>query len=1198
MKEFIKNIVKGRIAVYWMIALIFALISFIRFSSVNSMDKEVKKLQERIHKRQLVLENYAKEAMEMPDTVTLDFKDFPEDMVLYRYYSDTLQSWINSLPISNDEVVYFSFGYRLHHMNSEGVSNTPLAYAFSSRTNLEHEQYLCLGSGWYIVRLYVKDNMILVSALLVQTDYPTENSLLKNEVNPNLSPNKRLSIVPVTFDESYVIYGKDGGVLFSVLKNLPSKGEQSGIMLRLLSLIFVVIALFSNLNRSKKLKDFFILAVGLVFISIISIYQSSQLQSNLELFSPTLYADFDLFSSLADLLITNLIITLLLTALFIIRKTLALTIIKAGKKKRRTLASIFIIIPLLLIPYIHISFRSVILNSSVVLELYRIDEITFYSILVFFSYALLFVALIFSLQLLRPLSRRFEKFSFLKTRNLVVYIIIASLYTLFVISFYGFKKEYNRNKVWANKLSIERDLSIELQLRGLENLIATDPKIAFLVNVPEGENLVKNQLAESYFWNILQRYDMNISVCGGMTPIQTDMDSPPMLCNNYFENEVARYGTPLYESSMFYFMNNYNGRVNYLGVFSYMPIGQTIGVVRLYIELDSKFINETIGYPDALLNHIQMDNFAIPYSYSYGKYLNDRLVTSSGDYNYPTLADSYEKEGYYTIKKDNYLHFVSKVAPDNVIVLSRPERNIFPYFVSLSYITLFYFLIIFGLVGRGQKGKFYTIPKNSFRWKISILLLSSLVVALLFMGAGSIWFSINYSNENTKSQLREKINSVQSSLSYYSKYVQRFNDPRFNNMNLQQAIIRLSNNAQIDINIYSSTGVLLRTTQPEVFDRFIIGKRMNHEAYDEIVHNNKKQYVHKETIAGLEYNALYAPLYNQDGALIAIVNIPYFSQWAGMRSDSSNIIATIINIYILLLLAAVFGGVALSNSLSKPLAEISKKMEMLDISQKPEHIDYTNKDELGILVSAYNKMVDDLEESTKRLTAGEREQAWREMARQIAHEIKNPLTPMRLSIQHLMRLKNQNIPDWPNRFEALANSLIEQIDILSETAGEFSSYSRFYSEELKKVDLNALIKEQILLFNTSDKIIITYNTDENEAIITARKAQLTRVLVNLLSNAVQAMSHQDYGNVIVSLAGLEGYYEISVEDSGPGVPSNLTNRLFKPNFTTKSGGTGLGLAICRSIIEQSQGEIAYATSGTLGGAKFVIKLPKDNRLES
>jgi len=1183
MKEILVTIMKKRTAILWILAFLFTIFSFFEFSSSDSMDREVSRLEHKIQKRQKILEDFVNKSMETPDSVFLSFPNFPKDMVIYRYYDDTLQSWLNQLPISNDDIYYFPFDYRINHLNSKGVSNTPIAYV------RDLEQYMSLGSAWYIVNKYQKGNMSLVAAILIQTDYPTENNVLKSEINPNFSMRKQLSIVPVTYDESYVIHGKDGGVLFSVLKNLPNKVGQSGALLRWFAILFAIIALFSNLNNHRSAREFLFVMGWLVIIRFVAVYQSSLLQSDLELFSPNLYADFGLFNSLADLLITNLVVFFILVALFVIRKSLALIIYKAKNYKKRLLSIVFILIPILLVPYIHFSLKSVILNSSIVLELYKIDEISIYSILVYISYGLLFLALLFSLQLLRPVFKLSLKFSFLERKSLIVFISCISLFMLASVSFYGYKKEFNRNRVLTTKMSVERDLNMELQLRNAEKLIARDPILRILVIAGNGEGYIVNRLSENYFRSILQRYDLRITVCKKDQLFRLNSDVAPINCNNFFEGEIARFGIPLNDNSQFFFMNSYNGKVSYLGLFAFPGFGIDS---RLYIELESKFMKETIGYPEALMDHVQMDNYNIPSSYSFGKYLDNRLVTYNGEYNYPIIAETDSLKGYFTSRKDGYIHFTNKLSEGNIIIISRHERNIFPYFVTLSYIILFYSFLILGLFRFRHRGFFYQLPRNSFRWKITSLLLSSLVFALLFMGAGSIWFSINYFNENNRTQMEEKMSTVRTTLSDFSKYVLKYNDEQFNNIVLMEAMNRLSNNAQIDINIYGSDGTLIRTTKPEVFDRFLVGKRMNPDAYNEIVHKNKKQFVNKETIANLSYFSLYAPLYNQEGALIAIANIPYFSKQSGMRRDASSIIAAIINIYLLLLLAAVFGGIVLSNSLSKPLIEISKKMELLDISQKPEYIDYTIRDELGILVAAYNKMVDDLEESTKILAHGEREQAWREMARQIAHEIKNPLTPMRLSIQHLVRLKEQGIKEWPEKFDILANSLIEQIDILSDAASEFSSFSRFYSEDLSKVNLNNLIREQIILFNTRDNIAITYESQAGDAYIMARKTQLTRVFVNLLSNAVQAVEAQDNGRINITLVNLDDSYEISFEDDGNGVPENLIHKLFKPNFTTKSGGTGLGLAICRSVLEQSQGKITYGVSERFGGARFKIVLPK------
>lgn len=269
------------------------------------------------------------------------------------------------------------------------------------------------------------------------------------------------------------------------------------------------------------------------------------------------------------------------------------------------------------------------------------------------------------------------------------------------------------------------------------------------------------------------------------------------------------------------------------------------------------------------------------------------------------------------------------------------------------------------------------------------------------------------------------------------------------------------------------------------------------------------------------------------------------------------------------------------------------------MNNKNEHIYYRNeRDELGVLVKAYNKMVDDLDESTKQLAKRERDQAWSEMARQIAHEIKNPLTPMRLTIQYIMRLKRQNVPGWEAKMDELSTSLLEQIDTLSETANEFSSFAKFYTEDKVEVELAEVLREVFVLYDNRDNIHIELDNTLSSAVVMARKQQLSRVFVNLITNAIQAIENsKGEGNIKITLSAEApedeshpSYYRVDVDDDGPGVEQDNLSKLFSPNFTTKSGGSGLGLAICRSIVEHSQGTISYS-KGSLGGARFSVRLP-------
>ena len=240
-------------------------------------------------------------------------------------------------------------------------------------------------------------------------------------------------------------------------------------------------------------------------------------------------------------------------------------------------------------------------------------------------------------------------------------------------------------------------------------------------------------------------------------------------------------------------------------------------------------------------------------------------------------------------------------------------------------------------------------------------------------------------------------------------------------------------------------------------------------------------------------------------------------------------------------------------------------------------------------------MVQDLSDSTKQLAQAERDKAWSEMARQVAHEIKNPLTPIKLQLQMLIRMKESGNPKWEKKFDEVSRIVLEHIDILADTANEFSTFAKLYSEEPVRFNLDALIRDEVLMFAAEEGVKVSY-IGLTGAMAEGPKPQITRVIVNLITNSVQAIQDSGIsdGKVLVSLrnSSRDGFYEIAVDDNGPGVAKENLDKPFTPKFTTKSSGSGLGLAISRTVIERCRGEIRYSKSFSLGGACFTIYYPK------
>lgn len=1177
----------NRTSLFLLIAVALLLVSYVAVPGGGGLEAEAEKLQRKIHSRQQILQEYVDLAMQTPVNEWLQLEDFPDDMVIYRYNADTLQSWANQFPVANDEVDVLTLWYGINHLNSRSLYNAPLAYL------TEQEQYVNLGSAWYVVKVYREGQVKIISGLLIKTEYLSNNTILASKINPHLGIKKRLNLTPVTFDEGLVINGIGGGALFSLRDEvMTSSTSGMAVPLKWLALLFLCATLYSFFYNRRSFRAFFVYVAGLTIARYLCFGLAVGLRYDSQMFSPNLYADTGIFSSFGNFLLNNLYVTMVVLGIYLLRKKVIQILGRAGKWRRYAIHIALGVLPLLLVVYINYTFRSLINNSNIVLELYRLEELGIYSIMAYASFALLFLVLYLSLQLFIPTLPFIHNSTLLRPKYMLVYICAISLYTLATVSVLGFSKEVSGSKVWANKLAVERDISLELQLRSIEPKLVSDPIIGAMLGLPqERYSLIQNRMEELYLKGVNQKYEINITICRPNDMLLDSKWQQMVDCSAYYQDLIIS-GVPLSPGSNFFFLNNYNGRVSYLGVLRYTNPLQ--GPITMYIEFESRYTKDVTGYTAVLFDYKPSDNVNMPSAYSYAKYMDNRLVIYRGNYIYPMVCNPDEySQGFSVVKDDTNLHFVTRAENDNIIIITREKRSIIPYLVSFSYLMLFYSGIMF-LFARtrflSRRNMRITLPKNSFRRKITYLITISLVVSLISMGFGSVWFCLNYYRESNRQQMEERLQTVQQTLTDLCKYAESYN--AMNTSSIYQSMEMLAKNTQTTINLFDPHGRLMRSTQPELFDRYLLASRIHPDAYYQLVKEKKMQVITKEKLGELDYSSLYAPIYNAEGTLVAIANIPYFAIISDLSGDISTIIAAIINVYILLLLAAIFGGTALANQLSKPLAEIGNKMKLIDVSKKAEHIDYRNKDELGELVGAYNKMVDDLEESTQRLAQTEREQAWSEMARQIAHEIKNPLTPMRLSIQHLIRLKQRGVSGWEEKFEEVASSILEQIDILSNTASEFSSFAKFYYEETTVLDLAELINDQRVFFDTRDNIRISYDYCHRGCNVYARKGQIIRVIVNLVSNAIQALEDKG-GYIRITLREDAGCYIVAIDDNGPGVRDEDTGKLFKPNFTTKSSGTGLGLAICRNIIEQSGGKISYRRSD-LGGACFSFSLPVYN----
>jgi signal transduction histidine kinase len=392
---------------------------------------------------------------------------------------------------------------------------------------------------------------------------------------------------------------------------------------------------------------------------------------------------------------------------------------------------------------------------------------------------------------------------------------------------------------------------------------------------------------------------------------------------------------------------------------------------------------------------------------------------------------------------------------------------------------------------------------------------------------------------------------------------------------------------KLDINIYDLDGKLLIgsfSTFPNDTTNFDLPKRIvtkiekseNHRFLETKINNNKN------------VQASYTYIIDAKFKPIGILGLPYLQDNSQQNRELNEFLKRLIYSYLAIFLIAIVIALWLSSYITKSIKAVSEKISQTVLGSRNEKVEVTNASkEISTLVKAYNSMVDELEESAVKLAKSEREEAWREMAKQVAHEIKNPLTPMRLTVQNFERKFNPNDENYKEKLSEFSKSIILQIDTLTSIASAFSNFAKMPTQNKEKLNVIEVIKHSLEIFNES---YIKYNPEKDMIIAQLDKIQLTRIITNLIKNSIQALKEKENPTIEITVFKENNNVIITVSDNGKGIENEHKSHVFEPKFTTKSSGMGLGLAMVKNIIEAYKGTITF-TSELNKRTVFTVTLP-------
>ena len=482
----------------------------------------------------------------------------------------------------------------------------------------------------------------------------------------------------------------------------------------------------------------------------------------------------------------------------------------------------------------------------------------------------------------------------------------------------------------------------------------------------------------------------------------------------------------------------------------------------------------------------------------------------------------------------------------------------------------------------------FKISMLSLQIRIFLSMIVLIVVASILLATISIFQFKNEAKQYHQERLDRKEDAIKENINYVLSNTTYPLNPNNLSLIFKDKIHELSDIHNLEINIYSLDGKLLKSSKSN-FSIDPVAPPIPKYIIKLVQSSIEKRYVDIKNIDGQKKRSSYSLIKDDKFKPLGILNLPYVEDDSYYQTELQNFLIRLAQVYSFMLLVAFAVAYFLSSYITKSLKTISDKLSETSLNQKNEKIVLeANSKEINLLIKAYNAMVDELEESALKLAQSEREEAWQEMAKQVAHEIKNPLTPMRLTVQSFQRKFDPNDPNLKQKINDYSETLIQQIDMMSSVASAFSNFASMPAQQNETLNVVDVVELTMDIFNEE---YIVFKSEEEEIISKIDRSQLIRIITNLVKNAIQSIpENQENKAILVTIKKEKNNVHITVTDNGIGIAPEDFNRIFEPKFTTKTSGMGLGLGIIKNIIENYKGTIAFESQKGKG-TTFIVSLP-------